>query len=284
LKNFFLLIFVLVNIKPALCQFKPGAKEISIANSAVALSNDVFSLFNNPAGLAQLNWREVGIFYSPSPFGLKELANGYAAYNEPFSFGSIAIGGMTYGFNLYKESKIIIGFSHNFINRFFAGFAITYHSFSIKNYGSASTFYLNAGGLAYLTNRLRWGFYFTNINRATVSKSDNQIPMILNTGFSYDVINNMSLNFSFEKDVQYNPELHFGIDYELTDNLSLRSGFSNNPSDYTAGIGLNFPYIELNYAIIKHPDLGLTHQVGLIVTFERVANRYNKIRNYLESK
>jgi hypothetical protein len=50
------------------------------------------------AGLAQLNWREVGVYYSPVPFGLTELSNGYAAYHEPFSFGSLAVGGMTYGF------------------------------------------------------------------------------------------------------------------------------------------------------------------------------------------
>jgi hypothetical protein len=279
----YLFVFVLFFLRAAYCQFAPGAKEIAISNSDVALSNDVFSVFNNPAGPSQLKWREIGIFYSPSPFGLKQLANGYAAYNEPFSFGSVTIGGMSYGFDLYKESKIILGFSHGFSGRFFAGITITYHTFSIKNYGSASAFYINAGGLAYLTKKLRWGFYITNINRATVSTSDNQIPMILSTGFSYNVIDDMSFNFSFEKDVQYAPELHFGIDYQIINNLSLRSGFSTNPSDFSAGIGLNFPYFELNYAFVKHPDLGLTHQVGIIITFQRVTNRYNKIMGYLES-
>jgi hypothetical protein len=283
LKHIFTIVFILLFGRLAICQFDPGAKEIAISNSDVALSNDVFAVFNNPAGLSQLKWREIGIFYSPSPFGLKQLANGYAAYNEPFSFGSVTIGGMSYGFNLYKESKLVLSFSRNFGERFLAGIAITYHTFSIKNYGSASAFYLNAGGLVYLTKKLRWGFYVTNINRATVSASDNQIPMILSTGFSYNVIDNMSLNFSFEKDVQYDPELHFGIDYQIIDNLSLRSGFSTNPSDFSAGVGLNFSYFELNYAFVKHPDLGLTHQAGIIITFQKVTNRYNKIKSYLES-
>ena len=74
-----------------LSQYSPGAKQISLANSDVALSNDVFTIFSNPAGLAQLNWREVGVYYSPAPFGLSELANGYVAYHEPFEFGSITI-------------------------------------------------------------------------------------------------------------------------------------------------------------------------------------------------
>ena len=107
----------------AYSQYNPGAKQISLSNSDVALSNDVFSLFNNPAGLSQMNWREVGIYYSPAPFGLSELANGYAAYHEPTSIGSFALGGMSYGFDLYRESKFILGYSYNFQNKFFAGVA-----------------------------------------------------------------------------------------------------------------------------------------------------------------
>ena len=48
-------------------QYNPGARQISLANSDVALANDVFTLFSNPAGLSQINWREVGIYYSPAP-------------------------------------------------------------------------------------------------------------------------------------------------------------------------------------------------------------------------
>ena len=40
-------------------QFNPGARQISLSNSDVALSNDVFAVFNNPAGLSQFNWQSV---------------------------------------------------------------------------------------------------------------------------------------------------------------------------------------------------------------------------------
>ncbi len=265
-------------------QFTPGAKEIAISNSGTALSNDVFTIFSNPAGLSQIKWRELGAFYSPSPFGLKQLANGYFAYNEPFSFGSISLGGMTYGFSLYRESKLLLALSYDFNNKFYGGVTLNYHTYSIKRYGSSSAIYLNIGGLAYLTKNIRWGFYITNLNKATVSNFDNQIPMIFNTGFSYNILNNLSLNFSFEKDITYQPSLSFGIDYNIIDNLSLRSGFSNKPSEFSAGIGLNFPYFELNYAVVSHPDLGLTHQAGIIITFKKITNRYREIENGINSK
>lgn len=266
-----------------LSQYSPGAKQISLANSDVALSNDVFTIFSNPAGLAQLNWREVGVYYSPAPFGLSELANGYVAYHEPFEFGSIAIGGMTYGFDLYRESKVLLSYSYNYDNIFFAGAVINYHSYSIKNYGNTGVFYLNLGGLVYILDKFRWGFFVNNINRASVADFDDQIPMILATGFSYDVVDEISLNFSLEKDIRYNPSVQFGIDYDIIKYLSLRIGASNEPSRYTAGIGIDYSIFSLDYAFFTHPDLGLTHQAGILLSFNRDGSRSEAIRKYLRS-
>ena len=263
-------------------QINPGAKQISLSHSDVALSNDVFAIFNNPAGLAQLNWREAGIYYSPSPFGLTELANGFIAYNEPLSFGSIAIGGMNYGFELYKENKIIAGLSYNYSNKFFAGIAVNYHTVSIKNYGNAGAFYLNIGGLVYLTKEIRWGFSVHNINRATFGEYDDQIPMVFSSGFSFDIVDNLSLNTAVEKDILKSASFLFGIDYEIISSISLRTGFRNEPSTYTAGIGINYSFISLDYALFTHPDLGLTHQAGIIISFGREGSRRDKIRKHLQ--
>jgi hypothetical protein len=260
-----------------------GAKQISISNSGAALSNDVFAVFNNPAGLSQMNWREIGIFYSPAPFGFKELANGFIAYNEPFKFGSLSFGAETYGFELYKENKILFGFSHNFLNKFFVGIVLNYHTVSIKKYGSKSVFYFNLGGLAYITTELRWGFFVYNINRTSFVDEDDQIPETFNSGFSYNLIPELSLNFAVEKDIRYTASLRFGIDYYIINNLSIRTGFSNEPSTFSAGVGINYSFISFDYAVYNHPDLGLTHQAGIIISFKNIGNRYKQIKEYLNN-
>jgi len=265
----------------AYSQYNPGAKQISLSNSDVALSNDVFSLFNNPAGLSQMNWREVGIYYSPAPFGLTDLANGYVAYHEPTSIGSFAVGGMSYGFDLYRESKFILGYSYNFQNKFFAGVAINYQTVSIKNYGNDGAIFFNLGGLAYITNNFRLGFVVQNINRATFGNEDDQIPMIFKTGLSYDVIDELTLNFAFEKDIKYKPSFQFGINYDIIEYISIRTGFANEPSKYSAGIGINYSMFSLDYAMFTHNDLGLTHQAGVIISFGRDENRNTAIKKYL---
>ena len=263
----FTLFFLSILNLTILAQFNPGARQISLANSDVALANDVFTLFNNPAGLAQLNWKEVGIYYSPAPFGLTELANGYVAYQQPFSFGSLGIGGMTYGFDLYRETKIILGYSYNYDNIFFVGAAANYHSYSIQNYGSTGVFYFNLGVLVYILDNLRWGFSTSNVNRATVADQDDQIPVILSTGFSFDILNNFSLNFALDKDIRYDPSISFGIDYDIIEYLSLRLGGANNPSRFSAGVGINYSIVSLDYAFFTHSDLGFTHQAGIIIIF-----------------
>ena len=105
LTSFILVFFTNFNFS-IIAQTNPGARQIALAHSDVALSDDVFALFNNPAGLAQLKNREIGFFYSPSPFGISELANGYLAYIEPIEIANISFGAMTYGYNLYKENKL----------------------------------------------------------------------------------------------------------------------------------------------------------------------------------
>lgn len=265
-------------------QLNPGAKQISLSNSDVALSNDVFSVFNNPAGLSQFNWREIGVYYSPAPFGLTELANGYVAYSEPFNFGTLALGGMTYGFELYRESKISLGYSYNYENKFFAGVTFNYHMFSIQNYGSAGALYLNLGGLAYISSELRWGFAIYNLNRASVGNDDDQIPVIFSTGFSYDLINSLIINLAVEKDIRYKPSVQFGLEYDIIEYLSLRIGFQNEPARYTAGVGINYSIISLDYTVFTHQELGLTHQAGLIISFGKNGDRSNAIREYLGIK
>ncbi len=280
--KFILFCVIIVSIN-CFAQNNPGAKQIAMSNSDAALSNDIFALFNNPAGLAQMNWREVGIYYSPAPFGFSELANGYIAYNEPLSFGSLSIGGMNYGFDLYKENKIVIGYSYNYLNKFFVGAAFNYHTVSIQNYGNDAAIYFNLGGLIYLDENFRWGFAFNNINRATFGNEQDQIPTILTSGLSYDLINNFSLNLAVEKELKFQPSVRFGIEYDIIKYLTIRTGFSNEPSRYSAGIGINYSNVSLDYAFYTHQDLGLTHQAGVIFSFGEDGNRKEKINQYLNS-
>jgi hypothetical protein len=252
-----------------LAQLNPGARQIALSHADVALSDDVFALFNNSAGLGQNNNREVGIYYSPAPFGIKELANGYGAYQEPFSFGTLSAGFMTYGFELLRENHFLLGFTKKFYEKFSGGITLQYNNLSIKNYGQDDAFLLSIGGLANIVDDLSLGFSIYNINRATYGKEENQIPTILNTGFSYSFLNKASVNAAVQKEIDMPASVRFGIEYKIIKYIILRSGFKNEPSSYSGGIGIRYSALGLDYAVFTHQDLGITHQFGLIISFDK---------------
>jgi hypothetical protein len=274
-----LLIFLLSNCTFA--QVNAGARQIAISNSDVAQCNDVFSLFNNPAGLSQLNWREIGLYYSPSPFGLKELANGFFSYLEPTRYGAIAVGAMTYGFELYKENEICLGYSNRFEKNFFAGIAINYNNVFIKNYGNDNSISINLGCLVYLIDNLTWGFSYHNIARASYGKEKNQIPIVFQTGISYSPISNATLHGAIEKELEYPLSIRFGLEYFPIKYFYLRTGFSTEPDKVSGGIGIIYSFFELDYAVFNHQELGLTHQAGIIINFSGDEPRTAKIKKYL---
>jgi hypothetical protein len=231
-----------------------------------------------------MNWREIGLYYSPAPFGLKELANGFITYHEPLSLFNLSLGAMTYGFDLYKENRISLCFAKKISGNLFAGAMTNLHSLSIKNYGSDLSFSFDLGLLTYLTEDIRFGFCYKNITRATFGDYEDQIPTIFSAGISYSPLENSNINVAAEKDLELPISMRLGIEYLLLKYVALRTGFSTEPEKFTFGIGIIYSFLEVDYAIFNHQDLGLTHQVGIILSFSDDNARQTKIREYLETK
>lgn len=279
---YFTIILLLLHLQNnSSAQIMPGAKQIAISNSSLALSNDVFSHFTNPAGLAQINWSEIGIYYSPAPFGMTELSNAFAAYLQPTEFGSIAAGFMTYGFDLYRENNLSISYSNRFYDRIFLGATLKYHSISIKNYGSSKSFSLLLGLLYYISPITRIAFATDNITRSSYGDYNDQIPTIFSIGVSQDFLENIIINGSFSKELRSEYSLHFGIDYLPIQFVSLRFGFSTEPASFSGGVGINYSKFEFDYASFNHQDLGFTHQFSIILHFSEDKPRNKKIKDYL---
>lgn len=268
--RFILYCFIVVSFVSGLspAQINPGAKDIALSNSSSPVSDDVFSLFNNPAGLSETINRQLGFYYSPAPFGFTEMANGFAVYSEPFNWGAISAGAMTYGFKLYKETKISLGGSYKYSENFFIGGTVNYHNVSIERYGSASAFYMNAGSILYLNQWLRTGFYIQNINNASFKKYKDQIPVLFNLGAGVD-FDDASISVAAEKDVRYKLSFSAGLAYYLTENFTLRGGIGNEPKRFSGGFGIKFSFFDLDYAVLSHYELGLTHQFSLILSIPK---------------
>lgn len=266
----FIIVLLLVLFRNSFAQFELidiGAKPISLGGAFTSLANNSNAVYYNPAGISQLQFREISIFYSPAPFGLKELANGSVNYVEPTKFGVFGLSAKTYGFDLYKEITVTATYSNNYKKKIFYGANVNFYNLKIQNYGSASTFGIDIGGLAYLTDFLRWGFAAFNLNRPKIGTQDDKLPQVYRTGISIQPRNDINFVLDVEKDTRYTTSVKAGIEYSIYDMIDLRAGIGTEPTRFSGGVGLHYSIFEIDYGFYNHQDLGLTHQGTITINF-----------------
>ncbi|MBN8586138.1 MAG: hypothetical protein J0M37_13690 [Ignavibacteria bacterium] len=279
-----IIVLLLVSFRVNFAQFElldVGAKPIALGGAFTSLANNSNAVYYNPAGLSQMPFREVSIFYSPAPFGLKELANGSVNFVEPTKFGAFGLSAKTYGFELYKEITVTASYSNNYKKKIYYGANVNFYNLKIQNYGSASTFGVDIGGLAYLTDFLRWGFAAFNLNRPKIGTQDDKLPQVYRTGISVQPRNELNFMLDVEKDTRYTTSVKAGIEYSLYDMIDLRAGIGTEPTKFSAGVGLYYSIFEIDYGFYNHQDLGLTHQGTITVNFGGEKTR-KIIRNSLK--
>lgn len=249
-------------------QSKPGARQVALAHSSISFDNDAFSLFNNPSGLSLIDNREIGFYFSPAPFGMKELSNAFGVYCEPTNFGSFGAGFSTYGFELYRETSIAIGFAKKINNTFYAGGSIYYRNISIKNYGNSGAVIINAGAMLRINNEIGFGASIQNLTQSTVGNETDMLPTIISAGFHFQFLDELLFAAALEKETRFKPSLHFGTEYNPIEYLSLRVGASNEPSTFSMGIGIHYNYFHFDYARSNNVDLGISHQFTILIRFK----------------
>lgn len=262
-------ILLLSLLSQGFAQVNPGARQIALAHSDLSYSRDPFSLFNNPSGLALGNNRSVSIFYSPAPFDVKELATAYAAYAEPTSFGNFSAGFSIYGFELYKETKFALGYGFKLQKNFSVGAALIYQNTSIKNYGNKRTILLNLGGIVAFNNYSGFGFAIENVIRSSVSDESNQLPTVFWGGFHLVYHDDFIFSSAIRKEIGYNPSVRLGVEYIPLEFIFIRIGAQSEPNSFCGGFGVLYQFLQFDYAISNHPDLGLTHQFGLQISISK---------------
>ena len=120
------------------------------------------------------------------------------------------------------------------------GASLNYNNLKIEGYGNDNSIALSLGGLAYILGNLRLGFFIDNITRSSYGNEKGQIPTTFDLGFSYDLISSLTFNAAIQKEIEQNVSIRFGIDYEIIRYINLRLGAMNEPSSFSAGIGLKF--------------------------------------------
>lgn len=246
-----------------------GARPLALANAFVAVANDPWVTWNNPAGLASLASFKSSVCFAPAPFGMKELRTISAALAFQTAFLNLGVVVDDFGSTLYRESTAAIGVGGAVSDGAALGIAVNIGGVSIERYGGAMTVTIDLGARLEVVKNLSLGYTWKNIGGATVGSSRAGLPQVQTLGVCYVPHALAQCTVDLEKDLRFPFVVRAGVELNVLDQLSFRFGCSNNPSTFAVGFGAVVSGWECAYALNTHPQLGMTHVIGVSFEFPR---------------
>jgi hypothetical protein len=114
-----------------------------------------------------------------------------------------------------------------------------------------------------LTPEATFGCTLFNLSAPTIGRGKERLPQAIALGVAYQPLGSLLLAADVVKDVAFPTEVHLGVSYQILDCLSLRAGATDQPSTYSAGIGVLHAFFTLDYGFAVHSELGFTHSFSL---------------------
>lgn len=275
------------------------------ANASLTSSRDSSSLFVNPAQLAGMTRGDFYFMHNQMYAGMQgvgSIGQGFISAAMPTRFGSFGFGlGMFRAAGLLEERTLALTYAKS-IGRF--AFGVTgkqlHHGYLIgddplaakdpvfKDGRSSSAMALDFGVTAQATERLRLGAAVRNFNNPDVGlATSDRVPREIQAGAAYQL---RQRGLRVTADVTYRDAEAGTTRERLTPAIGLEKTMSDGkfafrfgltPDDITAGFGLKFGVVGLDYALVLRRQLiegsvG-THMIGLRLRFgggaeQRVVN------------
>lgn len=242
-----------------------GPRISALGGAGVALSADPWVFQLNPGCAPPGEGVTLSLAHAPSPFGLRELSRSACICVFDLPCGAIAASGAKLGFDLYQELTFRLAFGSAIVTGFRLGGALTCYRLAIQGYGIAATLGVDVGLLWVPSHEIQIGFCGTNVNAPVIGRSRERLPQTISIGAAYSPGQGVLVLCDLVKDIRFPTELRFGIEYSPLKPISLRAGAGRDPSTYGGGVGIHLGLLTLDYAIVRHEALGLTHALGVTV-------------------
>lgn len=249
--------------------FAGGARSGGMSDASVTIQ-DSWAIFNNPAALAGLEHKSLGVFYE-NRFLIQATGRGALLYTSPLGNGNIGVGISHFGFQLFQSNKIGLAYAMQLFNSVSMGIQADYISaFQSDIYGNLHALTFDIGLLATPTEEFAIGFHaFNPLNLSYFDDNVHKMPIIFKLGFSYLFNNQLLLALETGKAINgFIPIFKMGIEYNIMDSFALRTGFSaNNGIEYSFGLGYMMEQLNFDLAFAYHQILGNTPKVSLNYVF-----------------
>lgn len=262
--------------------FGAGARPLGMGGAYSGMVKDASSLYYNPAGLSMMSSRNVSFMHAtlfegmsydylgyaqnygrfPGGWGAQMLrlsagnADGRDENNQPtggFSYSETAFAVGTGVHGLFLPS-LSLGASMKVLNRSLADETNRLMGFDIgAQYGPV------------VTDKLTLAVVLRNIGGFAVGDTADKLPVGFKLGGAYSLGPNISISADLSSDGTF----QFGTEYGIGPG-AVRLGYDRSSFSFGAGMKVMKAY-QLDYAMLKHPVLGLSNRISLGYFFGGVA-------------
>ena len=244
-----------------------GGKSGGMAHASVAIS-DLWSLYNNQAGLANIDHIVAGFSYE-NRFLISELSRNVAGIVLPTNSGTFGFTFSNFGYNLYNEGKYGVAYARKLSEKVSMGLQFNYMTIRIGNdYGSQNNLTGEIGLQAEVIEDLILGVHVFNPTQSALGgEISEEIPTVFKLGALYEVSDKVVVAVESEKDMDQSAIFKTGVEYHIIEKLFVRGGIATNPTYSTVGFGLKLKQFDIDFATNYHQQLGYTPQFSLTYHF-----------------
>jgi hypothetical protein len=245
-------------------QVLPQIASVIPSSSAIAQTSvsDVqsWTAFNNPAMLGYVEKSEIGIQFE-NRFIISNLSTKSVQIGIPSSLVNTGISFSHFGYSLYHEMMIGLGFARNFSDKFAMGVQFNYYAAYFNASNSYHGALLPQVGLSVKFSPVfNVGFntfnpFQTNIVTEFVTK---RLPSIFSIGTEYFFSPELVWLTQIDKEISSNYRFATGFEYQMLNQLNVKLGAY--ASDYLIpclGVGFKTGAFRVDLNCEVHPLLGL---------------------------
>ncbi len=269
----------------AIFDFGAGARPLAMGGAYSAMVKDASSLYYNPAGLSMMNSRNVSLMHTtlfegmsydylgyaqnygglPGGWGAQALrlsagtADGRDENNQPasgFSYSETAFAAGTGVHGLFLPS-LSLGASIKVLNR------------SLADAGNRLIGFDIGAQYPVITEKLTLGLVVRNFGSFAMGDTADKLPLGLKLGAAYALNSNILVC----ADISGDGAFQLGTEYGIGPG-AIRFGYDRNAFSFGGGMKFMKSY-QLDYALFKHPVLGLSNRISLGYFFGGVAAQPN---------
>lgn len=243
-----------------------GSQAAAMGSAAVT-QNNVYSVFNNQAGLANFNKFAASI-YAESRYINNINFNKIAYYglgvSIPTKSGTFGIGITYFGNEAYNEKKGTIAYGRLLFEKISIGAEIDVINIAIDKYDSKTALTFGLGIQYNLNAQLKAAAHLYNPLKIKLNtEGDERLASTLKLGLAFEPAKNITFIVETEKSIDTKPIFKGGIEYRIIEKLYLRGGIASNPTYTSFGVGVNLNNIKIDISSSMHPQLGYTPHFSL---------------------